>query len=139
MGIDVYSKRNGETLPFSYSYEDPNYDSFDTWFDEYRENEHGYIREAYFKSQAYPTRCLLEEAFEGVNCGKFVPIPLDTLKSRYDEMLELANERFDDMLSDGYYKESQREEFLDIYKKFVDRAEKIEKETGKPMEVYASW
>jgi hypothetical protein len=139
MGIDIYSKKNGETLPFSYSYDDPNYNSFDDWFDEYQQKDHAYIREAYFKSEEYPTRYLLEEAFETDVVGQWIPLKAEILKERLEETIKLAEKRFNDMLEDGYYDESYKNEFLDIYRKFVERGVKIEEETGKPMEVLASW
>lgn len=98
----------------------------------------GYLREAYH-GRVYATRVLAPEAFEEHpedDDWQGAPIPAAVLRERLPETIAAVKRR---------YRETYKEEIADddkaikSYVDFVELAERVERETGEPVLVYASW
>jgi hypothetical protein len=124
MGIDIYARWQGQT---------PEEDQaqIEAWLT--GGNGHiGYLREAY-NGGPYATRYLVSEAFENENGAA---IPAATLRSRLPETLRLAEVRERTVY---HASDEETKEVLQSYIDFVELCERIEKQTGKPVQIEASY
>jgi hypothetical protein len=123
MGIDIYMKWEGQT--------DAEEARQITGFS-VTAGRFGYLREAYHGGP-YATRALVPEAFEGGGA----PIPAAFMRERLPETLALAKER-----EQKIYKTTDPKEIALTLKSFVDfvrLAERMEKKTGHPVTIIASY
>lgn len=125
MGIDIYMKWEGQTeaekkqqlMGFSV------------------EHGHvGYLREAYH-GEPYATQFLLKEAFEAEDCQ--AQIPAAVLRERLEETLKLAIQREENLYEGKFI--TNTHPTVRSYVDFVALAEEKERETGKPVTIYASY
>jgi len=125
MGINIYARWEGQT-------EEEREEQHEAWTSA-AAGHRGYLREAYH-GEPYATRHLVPEAFEG-DCR--ARIPAATLRERLPETLRLAEIR-----QRQIYGAATREEIrpvLDSYTAFVELCERMERKTGQPVEIVASW
>ena len=122
MGIDIYMAWENQTQ----AEKKKQFCWFDTTI-----GHVGYLREAYH-GEPYATKYLVREAFEAENCH--ASISAAKLKERLPRTLELVEER-----EKAIYKSDSKdiEEIKQSFSHFVALAEKKEKETGKPVEIWA--
>lgn len=93
----------------------------------------GYLREAYHGGP-YVTRFLVAEAFEGPKYE--AKIPAKALRERLPEAMRLAIQRAKRIYHEDLTEESPE---VSTFADFVRLAERMEKATGKPVTVMASW
>lgn len=125
MGIDIYAQWDGQS-------EEEQNEQYAAAFST-GAGGIGYLREAYH-GEPYATRYLMPEAFED---GDGASIPAATLRGRLPETLRLVELRERQL-----YGETNTEEMapvLDSFIRFVELCEWMEKATGKPVRIIASW
>jgi hypothetical protein len=93
----------------------------------------GYLREAYH-GEPYPSRHLVAEAFDSPDG---VTIAIETLRKRLPETLKLAEERERTVYNET--DEAAVKRVVKQYSDFVDFCEKVERSTGQPPDIIASW
>jgi hypothetical protein len=124
MGIDIYAAWSGITA-------DEEAAQMASAFSVERGHV-GYLREAYH-GEPYATRLLVPEAFEKGEAD----IPAATLRQRLPGVLDAARLR-----EQRVYDETDPvkiERVLDSYRNFVALCERMERETGKPCRITASY
>ena len=94
----------------------------------------GYLREAYH-GEPYVTEYLDAEAFAGKDGFAFIPAA--TLRERLPETLRLAEKREREVYDETEPEEIER--VLQSYRAFVELCERVERKTGKPVKIIASW
>ncbi len=125
MGIDIYMKWEGQ------SSEDTRKQC--TGFS-LTSGDVGYLREAYH-GDPYATQYLVSECF-GDETNE-VAIPASVLRKRLPRTLRLAKTRMIKL-----YKETDMQEIKEVQQAFIDfveLAEKMEEQTGKPVTILASY
>lgn len=125
MGIDIYASWEGMTK----KEKEAQFTGFSV-----TSGHVGYLREAYHGSP-YATKFLVKEAFEAENSE--ADIPARVLRERLPETLEIVKER-----ERKVYNEMDEKEINKIrksYMDFVELCEKMEKKTGKPVTILASY
>jgi hypothetical protein len=125
MGIDIYARWEGQ-LPEEVRKQAKVWLSNDA-------GEVGYLREAYH-GEPYATQHLVPEAFDR---REGVEIPAKVLRERLPETLRLAEVRERKIY--GATSMVEMKPTLDSYRTFVELCERIEKETGRPVLIIASW
>jgi hypothetical protein len=125
MGIDIYARWEGQ-LP------DQVEKQLEVWLSGV-DGGAGYLREAYH-GEPYATECLVPEAFEAPNG---VQIYAAVLRERLPETLRLAEER--ERTVYGATTAEEIEPTLQSYRDFVALCERVERESGVPVTVVASW
>lgn len=93
-----------------------------------------YLRESYH-GEPYATYHLVAEALASDTASAFIPAA--TLRERLPETLRLAEERERKVYGQTDMKEI--EPVLQSYRDFVELCERVEKETGSPVEIIASY
>ena len=125
MGIDVYMQWRGQTS----KEKDAQITGFSV-----RAGDVGYLREAYHGGP-YATKVLCPEAFAAEDCK--AQIPAKVLKERLPDVIAAAIERERTIYKSANV--SERHPVVKAYKDFVKLAEKVEKATGEPVTIYASY
>jgi len=93
----------------------------------------GRLHETLYREH-YPTRYLLREAF---GFAFSAPIPAKVLRERLEHTLFLAEER---VRNDNFFPtEADIERAQRNYRAFVEFCETVEKRTGQPVRIFASW
>src|SRR5205085_7282162 len=113
--------------------DDEEHEQAEAWLDGHK-GRIGYLREAYH-GEPYATRFLCREAFEGSD-GR-TAIPAAVLRERLPETLQLAEQREREV-----YHETDETAIASIqssFVAFVELCERKEKDTGKPVEIIASY
>lgn len=123
MGIDIYARWHGQT-------ESEQAAQYEVWLNVVDGGALGYLREAYHGGP-YATRYLFAEAFKDVNGAN---IPLSVLRERLPKALELVEERERKLYQSGEKDITERKQsFID----FIELCARKEKETGKPVVIWA--
>jgi hypothetical protein len=125
MGIDIYARWEGQ-LPEEVGKQ------LEVWLSGVAGNV-GYLREAYH-GEPYATRHLMPEAFEN---PKGAQIAAKVLRQRLSETLRLAEQRERTLY--GATTAEEIEPTLQSYRDFVELCERVEKESGVPVLIVASW
>lgn len=125
MGIDIYAHWKGQT-------EQERDEQHEVWTSA-AAGHCGYLREAYH-GEPYATQHLMPEAFENESRAR---IPAATLRERLPETLRLAEIRQRQIYDATTPEEIQP--VLDSYTAFVELCERMERKTGQPVEIAASW
>lgn len=126
MGIDIYMEWDGIT--------EEEGDSQITGFST-TSGHLGYLREAYHGGP-YATKILVAEAFESEEC--VAEIPASVLRSRLPETIKAAKQR-QLLIYDGRDVLDEDNPVIKSFTEFVELAEKMEKRTGKPVTIIASY
>ena len=125
MGIDIYAKWDGQG-------DDERQAQKEAWLS--TEAGHiGYLREAYH-GEPYATRHLVPEAFVKRD-GALITAAM--LRERLPETLRLAEQRERQVY--GATTQEDIEPVLKSFREFVEHCEEVEKTTGKPVRIFASW
>jgi hypothetical protein len=124
MGIDIYARYHGQSTDERASQV--------TEFLSATAGNVGYLREAYH-GEPYATRYLVHEAF---TTGQ-ADIPDATLRGRLPEALRLTGIREREIYHETDPKEI--EAVLDSFRAFVALCERVERETGHPVTILASY
>jgi len=93
----------------------------------------GYLREAYHGGP-YVTKFLVAEAFQGPKYE--AQIPAKVLRERLPEAMRLAIQRAKKIYLEDLTEQSPE---VSTFADFVELAERMERETGKPVTILASW
>ena len=125
MGIDIYMKWDGMTQ----ADQEAQITGFDV-----TAGKVGYLREAYHGGP-YVTRFLVAEAFDETK-GCQAIIPAKVLRERLPEAIRLAIQRASVVYHETLTENSPR---VKAFADFVQLAERMEKRTGKPVTIQASW
>jgi hypothetical protein len=125
MGIDIYARGEGQKPEEGGKHREVWLCGID--------GRAGYLREAY-RGGAFATWHLVPEAFEAPDG---VQIYAAVLRERLPEALRLAEER--QHIVYGATTAEEIEPTLQSYRDFVELCERVERETGAPVTVVASW
>ena len=124
MGIDIYLKWKGMTKA-------EHNKQITGWSVEH--GHAGYLREAYHGGP-YVTKYLLKEAFESGT--EEVQIPAKVLRKRLREAIRLAKQRQKEIYDED---KGDDDPVVKSFVDFVELAEKMEKKTGEPVTILASY
>ena len=124
MGIDIYARWDGQS-------EAEETKQAKAWLNG-EAGEVGYLREAYH-GEPYATHHFVPEAFDSKDGAA---ITAATLRSRLPKTLRLAKRRQRTICNAG---EEEIKRALQSYINFVELCERMEKATGKPVRIVASW